>query len=147
MKLILSSVLIFLMFNAYSQADKVLGVWLSEEKTGKVEIYKKGDKYYGKIVWVSPTKYVNGEPVKDVENPDEKLRTRSVLGIENLKDFEYDADDKEWDDGTIYDPKNGTTYDCYMWFEDNNYNKLFIRGYVGFSLLGRTTEWTKSSLD
>ncbi|HBX52599.1 MAG: SIGNAL peptide protein [Bacteroidetes bacterium GWF2_33_38] len=146
MRTILCIVFFSFIINTYGQTDKVLGVWLSEEKTGKVEIYKKADKYFGKVVWISPSKYVNGEPKKDVENPDVKLRTRSVLGIENLKNFVYDADDKEWDNGTIYDPQNGTTYDCYMWFEDNNFNTLFIRGYVGFSLIGRTTEWTKSSL-
>ena len=81
-----------------------------------------------------------------MNNPDKKLQSRYTLGVENLKNFVFDADDNEWDDGTIYDPKNGTTYDCYMWFENNNFNVLKIRGYVGISLIGRTTTWTKSNL-
>jgi Uncharacterized protein conserved in bacteria (DUF2147) len=34
-----------------TEGDKVLGVWLSEEKDGKVEIYKAGNKYMGKLIW------------------------------------------------------------------------------------------------
>lgn len=130
---------------SFAQSDKVLGVWMSEEKDGKVEITKKNGKYYGKIIWIAPKNYVNGEPKKDLNNPDPALRTRSNLGLEILKDFVYDVDDKEWNEGTIYDPKNGSTYSCYMWFEDDNENLLNIRGYIGFSLLGRTTLWTKTT--
>lgn len=130
---------------SYAQADKVIGVWMSEEKDGKVEITKRNNKYYGKIIWVAPKNYINGEPKKDLNNPDPALRTRSNLGLEILKDFIYDSDDKEWIDGTVYDPKNGSTYSCYMWFEGNNENVLNIRGYIGFSLLGRTTLWTKTT--
>ncbi|OFX55419.1 MAG: hypothetical protein A2046_12420 [Bacteroidetes bacterium GWA2_30_7] len=129
---------------SFAQADKVLGVWMSEEKDGKVEITKNNNKYYGKIIWIAPKNYVNGEPKKDLNNPDPALRTRSNLGLEILKDFTYDTDDKEWTDGTIYDPKNGSTYSCYMWFDEETPNILNIRGYIGFSLIGRTTLWTKS---
>jgi uncharacterized protein (DUF2147 family) len=45
-----------------------------------------------------------------------------------------------WEDGKIYDPKNGKTYSCKMTLEGN---ELKVRGYVGFSLLGRTTVWTR----
>ncbi|OFX17173.1 MAG: hypothetical protein A2033_12185 [Bacteroidetes bacterium GWA2_31_9] len=130
---------------SYAQSDKVIGVWMSEEKDGKVEITKRNNKYYGKIIWIAQKNYINGEPKKDLNNPDPALRKRSNLGLEILKDFIYDSDDKEWTDGTVYDPKNGSTYSCYMWFEGNNENVLNIRGYIGFSLLGRTTLWTKTT--
>jgi hypothetical protein len=45
-----------------------------------------------------------------------------------------------WSQGKIYDPKNGKTYSCKMTLEGN---ELKVRGYVGFSLLGRTTVWTR----
>ena len=61
----------------------------------------------------------------------------------NLKNFTFDGKD-EWSGGTIYDPKNGKTYKCYIQFAAAN--KLKIRGYVGVSLLGRNTFWTKSTL-
>jgi len=63
-----------------------------------------------------------------------------LLGLQILKNFVYDAQDKEWEDGTIYDPKNGKTYSCIMTLSGNNLN---VRGYVGISMLGRTGVWTK----
>jgi uncharacterized protein (DUF2147 family) len=142
-----ANILFFVLFsyqNNYS--DKVIGVWLNEEKEGKIEIYKQGEKYFGKIVWIDKVNYVNNQPPKDSKNPDSKLRSRTVEGIEILKNFSYEPDDKEWINGTIYDPKNGSTYSCYMWFEKNNFQRLYIRGYIGFSLIGRTTQWTKTDL-
>ena len=57
-----------------------------------------------------------------------------------MKDLEYDGDD-EWEDGTIYDSDSGKTYSCSMEIDKNGV--LGIRGYIGFSLIGQTTEWTK----
>jgi uncharacterized protein (DUF2147 family) len=59
-----------------------------------------------------------------------------------LKDFEFDGKD-EWEDGKIYDPKNGKTYSCYIEFKDETKNLLKVRGYIGFSMIGRTTYWTR----
>ena len=50
---------------------------------------------------------------------------------------------EEWSGGTIYDPKNGKTYKCFIRFE--NQNKLKIRGFIGISVLGRNTYWTRST--
>ena len=124
-----------------NQADDILGLWLNEDKDAHVEIYKEKGMYYGKIVWLKePIDEVTGKPKLDDENADESLRTRPVLGLLILKDFVFDGS-SEWEDGTIYDPKNGKTYSCYMAFEDKNLLK--IRGFIGFSLLGRSTYWTR----
>jgi uncharacterized protein (DUF2147 family) len=119
-------------------ADDILGVWYNQEKTGKIEVYKKGEKYFGKIVWLKEPMR-DGSPKLDIENSDEKLRTQPVMGLQILKGFEFDDD--EWEDGTIYDPKNGETYSCEITKEGN---KLNVRGYVGFSFIGRTSIWTKA---
>ncbi len=126
------------------KADDVLGIWLNEDKDAHVEIYKDGDKYFGKIVWLkNPIREETGKPKLDKENEDESLRTRPVMGMLLLNNFVFDGDD-EWEDGTVYDPKNGKTYKCYMEFDDeDNMDKLKVRGFIGFSLLGRTTYWTK----
>jgi uncharacterized protein (DUF2147 family) len=121
-------------------SDDILGLWLNEDKDAHVEVYKEGDKYFGKIVWLKfPNDEVTGKPKVDDENPDESLQNEPVLGLVLLKDFVFDED--EWDSGTIYDPKNGKTYDCYMVLKDKD--NLKIRGYIGISLLGRTTYWTR----
>lgn len=114
--------------------DAVVGTWFNAEKDGKVQIYKQGDKYFGKIAW-------SKNPRKDTENPDPKLRANELIGTVILKNFKYTG--KSWEDGTIYDPKNGKTYSCII--KANGSNSLDIRGYVGISLLGRTTTWTRAN--
>lgn len=135
--------LLFLVFSssvfAQNAADKIVGVWLAETKDGKIEIYKTGSKYYGKLVYVKPND--DGSVPKDTKNPDEKLRSRVLEGTEILKDFTFDDD--EWEDGTIYDPQSGKTYSCIMTL-GKDAKTLNIRGYVGVSWLGRTSIWTKT---
>jgi uncharacterized protein (DUF2147 family) len=122
-------------------ADAILGKWLNEDQDAHVQIYKENGKYYGKIVWLEePNEPDTGLPKLDDENEDESLRSRPVMGLILLKDFIYDGDG-EWEDGTIYDPKNGKTYDCYMNFGDTGILK--IRGYIGISWIGRNTYWTR----
>lgn len=126
------------------KSDDILGVWLNEDKDAHVEIYKDGDKYFGKVVWLKdPNREETGKPKLDRENQDESLRSRPVMGLLLLNDFEFDGDD-EWEDGTVYDPKNGKTYKCFMEFDDEeDLDKLKVRGFIGFSMIGRTTYWTR----
>ncbi len=125
------------------KADDILGTWLNQEATGKVQIFKENGKYFGKIIWLKePTDKETGKPRTDIENPDPVLKTTPLIGLVNLKNFIFDGDD-EWEDGTIYDPKNGKTYSCYIRFDEKP-NTLRIRGYIGISMLGRTTLWTKT---
>jgi len=125
---------------AQTAGDKVLGQWFNEEKDAKVEIYKQGDKYFGKIVWLKTPNGEDGNPKLDDKNPDENLKSRPIKGLVMLTDFVYD--DGEWEDGEIYDPKSGKTYSCYMEFEKEDV--LIIKGYIGVKWIGKTTYWTKA---
>jgi len=133
----------FFAVNAYSQADRVVGIWLTEKKTSQVEIYKTpAGTYEGKLVWLDEPLDENGRPKTDKDNPDRSLRNRPLKGLILLKDFNYNARAHEWKDGTIYDPENGRTYSAYMWMDDNN--TLNIKGFVlGMRFLGRSTTWTR----
>lgn len=124
-------------FTAYaqSQADEILGEWVAPAKDGRILIYKNNNAYFGKITWGT------GGPETDENNPDAKLRKRKVIGLEILKDFVFD--DNVWTGGTIYDPREGKTYSCKLSLDDTG--KLNIRGYIGFSLFGRTEIWTRFS--
>ncbi len=126
------------------KANDIVGVWLTQDKDSHVEIYKDGDKYFGKIIWLeTPNDSITGKPKVDDKNEDPALQNRPVMGMKLLKNFVFDGKD-EWENGTIYDPKKGKTYSCYMKFPDNNNKDLLkIRGYIGFSLLGRTVYWTR----
>ena len=126
------------------KANDIVGVWLTQDKDSHVEIYNDGGKYFGKIIWLeTPIDSITGKPQLDDKNEDPVLQSRPVMGMKLLENFVFDGED-EWEDGTIYDPKKGKTYSCYMKFPDNNNKDLLkIRGYIGFSLLGRTVYWTK----
>jgi len=118
--------------------DAIIGRWQNPSGEGQVQIYKKGDKFYGKLAWIKIPNDENGKPKTDKLNPDDALKSRPELGLELLKDFTYD--DGTYKDGTIYDPKSGKTYSCKMTLSENT---LKIRGYIGISLLGRTEVWTR----
>jgi uncharacterized protein (DUF2147 family) len=132
------TVLLFSRLLIYAQ-EPIEAVWYNEEKTAKIQVFMaKDNKFYGKIVWLKePLK--NGKPKVDDNNPDAAKRDRPILGLMILKGFEKDGDN-EYEDGTIYDPKNGKTYSCII---RQKGNKLSVRGYIGVSLIGRTTTWTK----
>lgn len=118
--------------------DQIEKVWYNQEKTSKIQVYKAKDgKFYGKIIWLKdPLK--NGKPKLDEENPDKGKRTQPIVGLVILRGLKKDGD-KEYSDATIYDPKNGKTYSCKITYKGN---KLDLRGYVGISLIGRTSTWT-----
>lgn len=135
--------LLFLSLSCFSQAvnaDAVIGTWLTASGKAKVQIYKEGDKYNGKIVWLKIPTYEDGKPKTDKNNPDKAKQSAPLLGLNMLKNFEFDED--EWEDGTIYDPENGKTYSCTIKYRDG---KLDLRGYIGISLIGRTQTWYKVS--
>ncbi len=125
------------------KADDIVGLWLTQDGDSHVEIYKDGNKYFGKITWLeTPIDSVTNKPKVDDKNPDPALQNRPIMGMNLLSDFVFDED--EWNDGKIYDPKSGKTYSCYIEFPDeNNKDRVKIRGYVGISLLGRTVYWTR----
>lgn len=114
--------------------DDILGKWIDPSGEGQIEIYRKGDKYFGKLVWLKEPNNEKGKPKTDEKNPTESLRSKPILGLEILKNFKFDED--VWNDGTIYDPKSGKTYSCKLTMK--NVNLLSIRGYIGVSLIGRT---------
>ena len=128
---------------AQLKADDIVGIWLTPGKEpAKIQIYKSGEKYFGKIIWLKfPGE--NGKPRIDSNNPDKTKRNNQIIGLMILNEFQFDGDN-EWEDGKIYDPESGKTYSCYLSLKDKN--TLKVRGYIGFSLFGRTEIWTKTIL-
>lgn len=126
---------------AYSQADKIAGIWMPAKGTSQVRIFKATNgKYYGKVEWLETEK-----DKLDVNNPDPAQRNKKIQGLMILKDFSYNADKKRWEGGTVYDPDNGKTYDCFMWFDGDD-NKMTLKGYVlGMKFVGRAEDWTREA--
>lgn len=129
--------------HAQDASDKVVGTWLNGEGTGQIQIYKTTSGHYaGKIVWLKePIDPDTGKPKLDKRNPDKSKRNEPTLGLVNMRAFKYNVEDKIWEHGKIYDPKNGKEYSCKMELEDDN--TLKVRGYIGISLIGRTDTWKR----
>lgn len=136
-KLIISAILVLCTVMAFAQtndADRILGTYLSENKTGKVEVTKQNGKYIGTLVWTS----VAG--AKDEKNPDASLKKRALKGVVILKDMTYD--NGIWKNGTIYDPESGNTYKATIKLKSDG--NLTLRGYIGVPALGRNSIWTRT---
>ncbi|EKB50711.1 DUF2147 domain-containing protein [Cecembia lonarensis] len=121
------------------KADDILGQWYNTEKDAKIEIFKDGGKYFGRVVWLKDP-VENGKPVMDANNSDKSKRTRPIIGMKLLEDFEFKG--SSWENGSIYDPRNGKTYSSTI--KKKAENILEVRGFIGVSLIGRTVEWTKA---
>ncbi len=130
------------MFFAQLSAQDIVGLWKTiDDKTNKpksvVKIYKyqKDGKYYGKIVKLFK------EPGEDPNPKCDKCRgskhNKPIIGMVILSGLEK-VGPNEWDHGRILDPESGNVYDVKMWIEDG---KLHVRGYMGWSLIGRSQVW------
>ena len=137
----LASIFLFITISSAvfaQKADHVLGKWLNSSGEAQIEVYKKGDKYFGKLCWTKEPNE-NGKIKMDSKNPDSKLRSNSLLGLNIVKDFVYDG--SKWTDGKVYDPQTGKTYSANI--SMTGLNQLNMRGYIGISLIGRTENWKR----
>ena len=137
MKKIFISMIFMLMPLVAAFAQDVVGKWKLEDGTAIVEVYKSGDVYNGKIVWLKNPTEADGTPAVDDLNPDPQLRKRQVLGLNMLSGLKQNGG--EYTGGTIYDPGNGKTYNCSMKVEGDI---LKVRGSLDKKgLIGRTLDW------
>ena len=123
-----------------SQSDDILGIWLEEEKQSKIEIYKKNNSFFGKIIWLKEPLDKHGNEKLDKENPNQLLRNKPIKGLVIMNDLKYKKKG-EWTEGEIYDARSGKTYSLEVYMK--NSNELELRGYIGLTLFGKSTSWTR----
>ena len=128
-KFLFSMALMLMAVNGFAQ--DILGTWLTEAGDAQVEIYQSGNTVNGKIVWLA-----QGPETKDKHNPDEKLRSRKLMGVNILSGLSKSK--SKWEGGKIYNPKNGKSYKCSIWLEGD---KLKVRGYI--AMFYETQTWTR----
>lgn len=137
-KLLITLTMVVASITLFAQSSDIVGKWTTiDDDSGKpksvVEIFKKADgKYYGKIqqLLIKP-EHENCTACKG------DLKDKPLIGLEIIRGLSKDG--KEFTGGTITDPKSGKTYKCTI---TRDGEKLSVRGYLGFSLIGRTQTWT-----
>ena len=132
---------IYILINSF-QSNEIEDVWITQDdETGKkkseVLLYKNNGKLYGKIINLL-LEEDKGKSCINCKGENKNLPIEGMVIVEGLK-----LNGKTWEEGTILDPKSGKTYSCYITFDDDN--TLKVRGYIGFSLLGRTQKWIRKN--
>jgi uncharacterized protein (DUF2147 family) len=127
-----------------SYFPELIGVWMSANKKQKVRVYYnvKTKMYTGRIEWMYEDDQANGRKLLDVNNPNPKLKSRRVTGVNLLYDFKYEHDNRFR--GYIYDPISGNDYRCLLTIRPDK-KTAEIRGYILFPWIGRTEIATKIS--
>ncbi|CAN5381267.1 hypothetical protein BH09BAC3_BH09BAC3_13780 [soil metagenome] len=121
-----------------AQHKNIEGVWITPDRDAHIHIYRQGQYYFGKMIWLTPEKDDAGNPITDTENPDPKKRNVPLKGMVIINDLVLKSE--KWS-GHIYDPESGETYQVQIKLKDEN--EIELRGYVGSPIFGRTEVWTR----
>ncbi len=120
-----------------------MGLWKTiDDHTGKprglVRVIQVREEYRGKVEKIFP------KPSEDQNPKCEKCagekHNQPVIGMTILWGLTKQGD--EYQGGEILDPENGKVYRAKMTLEDGG-RQLHVRGFIGFSLLGRTQIWLR----
>lgn len=135
---------LFLVGNlAHAQTDTPEGRWKTiDDDSGEVqsviEIYPQGKSYAGKIVQI-----LTGNDEARCTECTGADKNKPILGLVIIQDLVADADaPSTWEDGTIIDPRKGSSYRLSAWYENGNTDKLYIRG-KHWTGLYRTQTWIR----
>ena len=124
-----------------TDADKIIGTWVSDAQDSKMEIYKSGDTYRGRLLagWGNKLVEADGETLtKDRKNPDAQLRNRPLFNMEFISGLVFD--DGTYKNGQLYLTQLGKSVQCTVHFAGE---KLIMRVYVGFPIFGMTKNWNR----
>lgn len=151
-KIYITAISTLFLNNLFAIDTPIKGVWQTQkdEKNARIDIQDCADdsmKLCGKIVWLQSPVYPAdhpkaGQPKLDINNKDESLRDRPILGMHMLKNFAKESDTK-FIDGEIYNPEDGDTYKCTLTLADNG--QLEVHGYVEILMFtpGKTQYWKR----
>ena len=143
MKHFFAFAIITVMSISLSMSQSIEGKWKTiDDETGKaksiVDISLDNGKLYGKIIKLFKAPSEDQDPICNV-CPGER-KGKKVIGMTIITGLERDG--KEWEaDDAILDPKDGKIYDCKIWVDEEDSNKLNVRGYIGFFY--KTQTWLR----
>jgi uncharacterized protein (DUF2147 family) len=131
--------------------SNIVGDWLVQSRDAVIRIEQVGDEYQGHILWQLHNTYgpedgpgLDGKIVTDRHNPDPALRGRPLTGLTLLTGLKFDPQRGRWEHGHVYNSDDGRTYNC--WVRLRSLNRLQLHGYIGISLFGGSTVWSRVTM-
>lgn len=125
-----------------AQADQPeVGLWYDDTGRGAVELVPCGAKLCGRIAWLKETVNAEGQPLVDRLNPNPARRTTPICGLQVIGDVQK-LPEGSWDQGWIYDPKTGSSYNVALTLQGPD--QLKVTGYKGIKLLSKSFIWTRA---
>lgn len=130
--------IICMQFQVFSQeaGDTIIGRWYTEKCKAAFDFFRSSNGYCAALVPFEKPDLI------DVKNPVDSLRNRSLRGATTIYGLRYDAGQRRWHGGKVYNPENGKTYSCYCTITDRG--TMVFRGYIGVGLLGGSQTWTRN---
>jgi uncharacterized protein (DUF2147 family) len=122
-------------FNPARPAYLLVGVWESEEKNLQIEMFENDGKFFGRMIYFKCSTDEVMRTLKDIENPDKDLIDRKLLGLTLVTELAYQGDNV-WDDGKIYDPNSGRTFEARI--QVTGPQSATVRGYWKYRWIGRS---------
>jgi uncharacterized protein (DUF2147 family) len=117
-------------------AERICGKWENTEKSLIILVYVEHSEFKAKIVWYANT---GGKPLDywtDRHNPDPALRSRKLLGLQILRNLEYQQKTDTWENGMVYDSRHGKEWNSSAYIDKSG--QMRVRGYWHFKFIGKT---------
>jgi uncharacterized protein (DUF2147 family) len=143
-RLFLIAIILILMPSvARSAGNSPAGLWRTvDDHTGKprglVRITEINGQYEGRVEKTFPKP--GEDPNPKCEKCEGARQNQPVVDMTILWGLKKQGE--EYQGGEILDPENGKVYRARMKLEDNG-KKLDVRGFIGFSLFGRSQIWIR----
>lgn len=121
--------------------EDIAGIWYDDTGRGAVKLENCGPNLCGRIVWLRKATNGRGEQLRDHNNPNGARRNRPICGLPVIWGLRPQSDGT-WDEGRIYDPKVGKSYDVAI--TRLSAKRLRITGYLGTKLFSKDLIWRRA---
>jgi len=120
-------------------SQTVFGKWKTvDDRNGItkaiIEIYKENGLLQAKVVKILEEGKENSKCTKC----DGELKDKPIEGMKIMDDFEHNGKG-EYKGDRLFDPEQGMTFRGKVWLDEDDGNRLKVRGYLAF--LHRTQTW------
>jgi uncharacterized protein (DUF2147 family) len=117
------------------------GLWKTfDDRThkarGTIRVYEKNGAFFGRI----ESSFNPEELTERCDKCSGDRRDAPVIGLVVMRGMTLRGSD--YDGGDILDPETGSVYRCRFTLSGDG-DKLFVRGYLGLSIFGRTQTWIR----